>query len=79
MTEEKIKHGLPDKGTKTVSEISVTYTQEADSNDAGDLQSLTMSTSDAGGGVFFIIKTERWAIDDLQDLVTLIEDFKSRL
>ena len=61
-----------------VNKVSVEYTQEADSNSDG-LQFLEVSTEDAGGGVYYVIKTERWAFDNLNDLIKVLNDFEKRL
>ena len=50
-------------------EISITLTQEPDSNDtSGEDQALRIKTEDAGGGVFFVMETRRWAFDDSQGI-----------
>ena len=53
-------------------------TQEADDNSSG-VQLLEISTEDAGGGVYYILKTERWAFDNLNDLIKVLQDFEKRL
>ena len=58
--------------------VSVEYTQEADSNSEG-LQLLEVSTEDAGDGVYYVLKTERWAFDNLNDLINVLKDFEKRL
>ena len=66
-----------------VNKVSVEYTQEADSNSADSnsdgLQFLEVSTEDAGAGVYYILKTERWAFDNLNDLIKVLNDFEKRL
>lgn len=61
-----------------VNKVSVEYTQEADSNSDG-LQFLEVSTEDAGGGVYYVLKTERWAFDNLNDLIKVLNDFEKCL
>jgi hypothetical protein len=61
-----------------VNKVSVEYTQEADSSSDG-LQLLEVSTEDAGAGVYYILKTERWAFDNLNDLIKVLNDFEKRL
>lgn len=61
-----------------VNKVSVEYTQEADSKSVG-LQFLEVSTEDAGGGVYYVLKTERWAFDNLNDLIKVLNDFEKRL
>lgn len=62
-----------------VNKVSVEYTREADSNSDGLLQFLEVSTEDAGGGVYYVLKTERWAFDNLNDLIKVLNDFEKRL
>lgn len=57
-----------------VNKVNVEYTQEADSK-----QFLEVSTEDAGGGVYYVLKTERWAFDNLNDLIKVLNDFEKRL
>ena len=61
-----------------VNKVSVEYTQEADGN-SDALQFLEVSTEDAGGGVYYVLKTERWAFDNLNDLIKVLNDFEKRL
>lgn len=71
--------GLPSsEQLVAVSKVSVEYTQEADSN-SDVLQLLEVSTEDAGGGVYYVLKTERWAFDNLNDLIKILNDFERRL
>lgn len=48
-------------------EISLLYSQEADTCDPSDLQELKVFTQDGGGGPFLILQTARWALG-LEDL-----------
>lgn len=50
---------------------SITYHQEADSNSEGH-HFLDVLIQDAGGGKYFVIKTDRWAFDTIDDLVVLL-------
>ena len=61
-----------------VNKLSVEYTQKADSNSEG-LQLLEVSTEDAGGGVYYVLKTERWAFDNLNEVIKVLNDFEKRL
>lgn len=62
----------------SVNKVSVEYTQEADANSRG-IQFLDVSTEDGGGGVYYVLKTERWAFDDINDLIKILTDFEKRL
>ena len=58
--------------------MSILYSQEGDSCD-GEIQDIEIKTQDAGGGKYFAIKTERWAIEDIKELTDLFKDFQKRL
>lgn len=60
-----------------IEEMQVTYTQDNDSCDTNSFpQQLKVSTDDAGGGKFIVISTERWAIDSIDELIEILNDFK---
>jgi len=60
-----------------VEEVKVTYTQESDSCQSADEgQLLEFFTEDAGNGKYIVFKTERWAIDSIDELVEILNDFK---
>lgn len=53
------------------------YVQEPDSCDSAQLdQTLYISTDDAGGGSYVILKTDRWALDrdDIDGLCQQLKD-----
>jgi hypothetical protein len=57
--------------------MSVTYTQDSDSCDtSNDNQQLDVFTEDGGGGKYMVLKTERWAIDSIDELIEILNDFK---
>jgi hypothetical protein len=58
-----------------VEEMSVTYSQECDES-SQDWQSIKMFTNDNGAGKFIVFQTERWAIDNIDELVEILNDFK---
>ena len=46
-----------------LSKVKFTYAQESDSCQSSDeAQEITISTDNAGGGNFIILKTARWAL-----------------
>jgi hypothetical protein len=59
-----------------VEQVIVTYSQPCDIS--LESQRLTISTADNGAGTYFALQTERWAIDNVQELIDLLEDFKNR-
>jgi hypothetical protein len=58
--------------------MSVTYTQESDgcSPDSNSFQELEIFTEDAGSGKYMVLKTERWAIDSIDEMIEILNDFK---
>ncbi len=56
----------------------VTYIQNSDSNDedVDGAQELQLGVENAGGGNYFVMETERWAFDKIDDLIAILEDFK---
>lgn len=70
--------GFPSKQTPVaVNKLSMEYVQEGDSN-SDEFQILDISTDDAGGGVYYVLKTERWAFDNIDDLIKILKDFEKR-
>lgn len=63
----------------TLSELKVTYTQDTDSCDEDGVQELTVFTQDAGGGKYLVIETKRWAINDIDEVVSILNDFQKRI
>ena len=58
-----------------INELSVQFTQEADSMNEGD-QMLQITAQDAGGGWFYVLKTEHWASDRPSEIANLVEQVK---
>lgn len=89
MKPEIINAPYPSDCKIAIEEMIVTYAQEPDGNDLGrdkyDVQNLTIKTENCpekgerNGGFYFSIKTDRWAFDDTEELVSILEDFKKRL
>ena len=77
----QIKLGFPDETNKlTLSSVSAEYLQESDDiSSNADIQSLQINTEDAGAGVYFVIKTERWAFDSIQELIDVLQDFQKKI
>lgn len=60
--------------------IKATYTQNKDTNSdkyGDNYIELSMGDICYGRG-YIVIKTDRWAIDDTQEIIDLVEDFKER-
>lgn len=55
-------------------EFEKTFTQDADTCDGnGPLQFLRVQQEDGGSGPFWLIVTERWAIESIAELVAVLE------
>jgi len=73
-----------------IEKMSITYTQSADTNsDPDEFQYLTIETDVAcsptvddalnEGSFYFNVKTDKWSINNADELAMLIEDFKMRI
>jgi len=69
---------MTDKKTYLLSqELQMTFTQEADCCDNRE-QYLTIKTQDGGGGDFYVIETERWAFDNIPELIGILMKFYTK-
>jgi len=79
-----MKTGLPDENKHvTLYDIKIKYTQPADgNNDTGDdIQELRVKTETNHGSeddYYFVIETNRWAFDEIDEVIELLKDFKNR-
>jgi hypothetical protein len=57
--------------------IVATYWQDADSGDPGpgEDQLLTLTLETAGAGPYLVVNTSRWAMDEPEELLRLLQDF----
>ena len=58
-------------------EFEMTFTQDKDCCSSED-QFITIKTQNGGGGDFFVIETQRWAFDCIEDLVEVLYQFKDK-
>jgi hypothetical protein len=59
--------------------LKMTFTQTADCNRGGyDDNELEVWSEDSGAGSYICFATKRWAIDDVDELVELLTEFKIR-
>lgn len=59
--------------------LSATYTQDSDDNDDHQLgQTLEVSSVNGGAGNYTVLKTDRWAVDEISELMAILKDFESR-
>jgi hypothetical protein len=82
---EVIVDGWPKEGKDQVllEEVTCKYVQENDcTENRDDVQEITISSRDGGGGKFINFKTESWSItgDNFEEeLLPLFKDFKKRI
>lgn len=61
------------------SEFKLTFEQENDCvEDSDEGQFLSIRTENGGGGDFFILETDRWAFNNLEELTEVFNQFKSQ-
>lgn len=72
-----MRMGFPEDQEVVIGDVKVRYYQKCDMTEA--LQELKISTVDQGAGTYFVIKTKRWAINDIDELIKIFEDFKNRI
>jgi len=58
-------------------DFEMTFTQEADCCDDKE-QYITIKTQNGGGGDFYVIETERWAFDNIPELITTLMRFYTK-
>jgi hypothetical protein len=66
---------IHNKMKAVIEEISITYSQECDES-SNDIQELKMFTNDNGACKYIVFQTQRWAIDNIDELVEILNDFK---
>lgn len=73
-----IKTDLYAEGDNVVrNEITINYSQESEIN-SDDSNDLELSIHNQGAGFYFVMKTERWAFNDIGELIKIIQDFKTK-
>jgi len=61
---------------KNVHLNEVSFHQEGDTCSNGDEQYLDVKLEDSGAGYYYVISTDRWAFDSIEELVMLLENLK---
>ena len=61
-----------------ITQVKLTYTQESDTNSSEGYQDLNLQLEESNGGHYFVLSTERWAIDNIDELINVLKDFKER-
>lgn len=80
---EIITKDWPNDNQVLLDSITCSYIQNPDctegrGKDDDVCQELILSTRDGGGGKFINIKTNSWSINNPEDFLTILNDFKSR-
>lgn len=62
-------------------EVHHVYVQDGDGCDPihDNVQELRISTQDAGGGMYYVIETKRWAFDDIDEMIDILTKFKNTI
>lgn len=60
-------------------ELKVTFSQNNDCMESSDNgQFLTIRTENGGGGDFFILETERWSYESIDEIIKTLTEFKDK-
>lgn len=57
--------------------LKVTFNQDPDCWSKED-QLLSIETIDSGDGDFFVMNTDRWAFDDIDEVINILNTFKEK-
>ena len=74
----KVIKEFPKDDDVMIAGLEATYYQDGDCMGEEEANELKIKTADGGGGTFYVIETERWAISSIDELKMLIEDFIKR-
>lgn len=66
-----------EKNLLTIDPPKLKYVQ-VDDLERDDFQELEISMDSSGVGYYYIISTKRWAFTDIDELIKVLEDYKSR-
>lgn len=67
----------PGNSEIVMNEISVNYSQVNEDNIDTD-DNLNISIYHQGSGFYYVLKSKRWAFNDIDELVNILQDFKSK-
>lgn len=67
----------PKKDEVVMNKITVNYSQSNEINSDID-DNLKLSISNQAAGFYFVMKTYRWAFNDIDELIEILNDFKSK-
>lgn len=67
---------MENKQDFTKAKVLAEYTQDGDCAANESINIIRIETEDCGAGGYFVIKTDRWAFDSIDEIINLINDFK---
>ena len=59
-----------------INKVTVNYCTESDIDDSDN--ELELSISHQGAGFYYVMKTERFAFDDIDFMIRILQDFKEK-
>ena len=76
-----MEKGLPEKQKPSLYDMKATYLQEPDTeSEIPEVHELKIKTHGCGdSGIYYTISTGRWAFDDIDELIDILQDFKKRV
>lgn len=67
----------PENNEVVINKFTVNYSQVNEEINDSD-NNLELSITHQGAGFYFVMKTERWAFENVGDMIKILEDFKSK-
>ena len=61
----------------SVTSVDITYTQENEVN-SNNFDNLKLSIASNGAGFYFVMKTQRWAFNNIDEFILLLKDFQDK-
>lgn len=61
----------------SIQEAAIAYNQNSCVEKDGS-ELIEIKKEDSGSGAYIVIKTDRWTINDIDEIITLLTDFKTR-
>lgn len=67
----------PDGSEIVINEISVNYSQ-VNENETDKEDNLKLSICHQGAGFYYVLESKRWAFNNIDELVKILNDFNSK-
>lgn len=67
----------PDGSEIVINEISVNYSQ-VNENETDTEDNLKLSICHQGAGFYYVLESKRWAFNNIDELVKILNDFNSK-